>query len=117
MAFLAPNMSLQSESLAHFLVVVLSRLVSQSVSPGAHSAKDWVVHNVPNIIGITSNNFFIISLVWVFIMYYFIIFLMVLQNAKFCLVDFWFLLFYHMYMIFDKFIFTTTVFTTPAGVR
>lgn len=111
-------MSLQSESLVHFLVVVLSRVVSHSVLPGAHSsAKDWVVHNVPNIIGITSNNFFIISLVWVFIKYYFIIFLVVLQNAKFCLVDFFVLLFYHMYMIFDKFIFTTTVFTTPAGGR
>jgi len=67
MAFLAPNMSLQSEFWVHFLVVVLSRVVWHSVLPGAHSsAKDWVVHNVPNIIGITSNNFFIISLVWVF---------------------------------------------------
>lgn len=93
MAFLAPNMSAQSVFCVHVLVVVLSRVVVQFMSPGAHSGYAGVMQNVPNIIGIINNNFFInLSMGCLGIFYHILAWF---QNSNFKIIDFWDFLFYY----------------------
>lgn len=60
-AVLAPVLEQSAPSSWHSAEYVPSRLVVQFVSPGAHAQCAGIIQNVPNMIGIINNNFFIIS--------------------------------------------------------